>query len=138
MKKNLFDSEKYNNSTVLIENKKYCYQMYLVFEKVSINNFKKISVFLYQFRATWLSVFLIDFFLRFISSLKVWLLIRKMDPLRKVQEKSEKMIESKIDKWRVSQSALNLSTSNDFIFSSLAPEISIFTGYLILILALLF
>jgi hypothetical protein len=52
VEKNLFDSEKYNNSTVLIENKKYCYQMYLVFEKVSINNFKKISVFLYQFRAT--------------------------------------------------------------------------------------
>lgn len=98
VKKNLFDSEKYNNSTVLIENKKYCYQMYLVFEKVSIYNFKKISVFLYQFRATWLSVFLINFFLRFISSLKVWLLIRKMDPLRELQEKSEKMIEAKIDK----------------------------------------
>ena len=112
--------------------------MYLVLEKASINNFKKISVFLYQFRATWLSVFLINFFLRFISSLKVWLLIQKMDPRRKVQEKSEKMIEAKIDKWRVSQSALNLSTSNDFIFSSLAPEISIFTGYLILTLALLF
>ena len=72
--------------------------MYLVFEKASINNFKKISVFLYQFKATWLSVFLINFFLRFISSLKVWLLIQKMDPRRKVQEKSEKMIEAKIDK----------------------------------------